>query len=138
MTNAFPTCVAHSTLSRILVDYKDLPDLTLHSLVPQVPLDGVVAHGSANVSLQHISGESHPVRVAVGSTVPAGSLNTDGLLVVRVASLSTDSTPARIARMTAQAQVRAASGCMHCKNKCNLNATAAYTYDPSAQFHKNT
>ncbi|MEW5311396.1 MAG: hypothetical protein WDW38_003116 [Sanguina aurantia] len=70
----------------------------------QVPLDGVVAHGSANVSLQHISGESHPVRVAVGSTVPAGSLNTDGLLVVRVASLSTDSTPARIARLTAQAQ----------------------------------
>jgi hypothetical protein len=71
----------------------------------QVPLDGRVVWGSANVSLQHISGESVPVRLSPGDEVPAGSLNLDGALVVRVTCGVEDSTPARIARMAAQAQV---------------------------------
>ncbi|GAX79391.1 hypothetical protein CEUSTIGMA_g6832.t1 [Chlamydomonas eustigma] len=71
----------------------------------QVPVDGIVVWGSAGVSLQHISGESQPVRMEEGSAVPAGSLNTDGLLVVRVTATSDESTPARIARMTAEAQI---------------------------------
>ena len=53
----------------------------------------------------HPSGESRPLRVGPGSVVPAGSLNADGLLAVRVTATSDDSTPARIARMTAAAQV---------------------------------
>lgn len=56
--------------------------------LPQVPLDGVVAWGVANVSLQHITGESAPVRFAPGDALPAGSLNTDGVLAVR--SLTSD------------------------------------------------
>ena len=38
----------------------------------QVPLDGITVWGTSNVSLQHISGESAPVRMSVGSQVPAG------------------------------------------------------------------
>lgn len=70
----------------------------------QVPLDGVVAWGSASVNIAHISGESLPVRMKPGSIVAAGSHSTDGLLVVRVTAGVDDSTPARIARMTEQAQ----------------------------------
>ncbi|KAG1674294.1 hypothetical protein FOA52_013483 [Chlamydomonas sp. UWO 241] len=70
----------------------------------QVPLDGVVAWGTAAVSMAHISGESVPVRVRPGTEVAAGSFSADGLLVVRVSRLADDSTPARIARMTQQAQ----------------------------------
>lgn len=69
-----------------------------------VPLDGIVVWGTASVSLQHISGESAPVRAATGSEVPAGSVNLDGSLVLRVQASMEDSTPARIARMAAQAQ----------------------------------
>eukprot|EP00983_Pelagomonas_calceolata_P009743 315807-Pelagomonas_calceolata.AAC.1 len=43
-----------------------------HTLFAQVPLDGIVVWGTASVSLQHISGESAPVRAATGSEVPAG------------------------------------------------------------------
>lgn len=71
----------------------------------QVPLDGQVTWGIAGVSMQHISGESQLVRMQVGSTVPAGSLNIDGLLVVRVTATAHESTPARIARMTEAAQI---------------------------------
>ena len=38
----------------------------------QVPLDGVVVHGSALVSIQHITGEALPVTKRVGDEVPAG------------------------------------------------------------------
>ncbi|GFH16863.1 uncharacterized protein HaLaN_13375, partial [Haematococcus lacustris] len=54
--------------------------------------------------MQHVSGESAPVPLAPGDLVPAGSVNTDGLLVVKVTAKAEDSTPARIARMAAQAQ----------------------------------
>lgn len=71
----------------------------------QVPLDGVIVWGTANLSLQHITGEEQPVKLSPGQDVPAGSLSTDGLLVVRVEATAEDSTPARIARLAAEAQV---------------------------------
>ena len=46
------------------------------------------------------------MRMAEGDEVPAGSLNTDGLMVIRVMATADESTPARIARLTATAQVR--------------------------------
>ena len=57
----------------------------LDTLTPraQVPLDGIVAYGSAFVSLENITGESLPVAKDVGDEVPAGAQNNDGLLVVR-------------------------------------------------------
>lgn len=74
----------------------------------QVPLDGVIVWGTANLSLQHITGEEQPVKLSPGKDVPAGSLSTDGLLVVRVEATAEDSTPARIARLAAEAQVSGA------------------------------
>ena len=72
----------------------------------QVPLDGVVVHGSALVSIQHITGEALPVLKRVGDEVPAGAVNSDGALVVKSIRSSEDSTPARIARLTEAAQNR--------------------------------
>ncbi|ACO66589.1 p-type ATPase superfamily, partial [Micromonas commoda] len=80
------------------------------SLLPpprsQVPLDGIVVHGSALVSIQHITGEALPVLKRVGDEVPAGAVNSDGALVVESIRSSEDSTPARIARLTEAAQNR--------------------------------
>lgn len=70
----------------------------------QVPLDGIIVYGSAQVSAKHITGESMPFAVAPGRQVPAGALNHDGLLVVRTTHVAADSTPARIARLTSSAQ----------------------------------
>lgn len=62
-------------------------------------------YGEAQVSMQHITGEAMPSRQAKGAAVPAGSQNHDGILVVRATALSDDSTPARISKMAADAQV---------------------------------
>jgi len=70
----------------------------------QVPIDGEVVSGSAMVNLEHITGESLPVTKRVGDDVPAGGEAADGALVVRTHRLASDSTPARIARLTQQAQ----------------------------------
>ena len=72
----------------------------------QVPLDGVVVHGSALVSIQHITGEALPVMKRYGDEIPAGAMNTDGALVVKSLRSSEESTPARIARLTEAAQAR--------------------------------
>ena len=71
-----------------------------------MPLDGVVTHGSALVSIQHITGEALPVSKRVGDEVPAGAVNSDGALVVKTLRSAEDSTPARIARLTEAAQNR--------------------------------
>ena len=57
--------------------------LTLWFVLEQVPLDGDIVYGEAQVSMQHITGEAMPSRLAKGASVPAGSQNHDGILVVR-------------------------------------------------------
>ena len=56
--------------------------------------------------MQHISGESLPVEVAVGQEVPGGSINHDGVLFMRATAVPDSSTPARIARLAEEALVR--------------------------------
>ena len=72
----------------------------------QVPLDGIVVHGSASVSIQHITGEALPVRRRIGDEIPAGAMNIDGVLIVKSSQSSENSTPARIAKLTERAQQR--------------------------------
>ena len=72
----------------------------------QVPLDGVIAHGQALVSAEHITGESVPVLKRQGNPVPAGSLCHDGALCVRVTQLAEESTPAKIAQLARNAQAK--------------------------------
>lgn len=71
----------------------------------QVPLDSEVVHGRSLVSMEHITGESLPAPRGLGDELPAGARNHDGALVVRALRASSQSTPARIARLTLDAQV---------------------------------
>jgi len=91
-----------------VVEAESVP-LGSHAIVKtgeQVPIDGEVVYGSAMCSLEHITGESIPVKRGVGDEVAAGAMNCNGVLVVRTTCTSAESTPARIARLTAEAQSR--------------------------------
>lgn len=94
-----------------------------------------MVHGTAQVSWSHISGEALPVQLQQGKQVPAGTLNHDGLLVVEASKGFQDSTPARIARLTAQAQARVCSQCeTHLTNFTMLYGTANYYWhEPTPQ-----
>ena len=72
----------------------------------QIPLDGAIVYGEALVSSEHITGEAFPVRKCSGDEVPAGAMNHDGVLVIKTSASASQSTPARIASLTRQAQVQ--------------------------------
>lgn len=77
----------------------------------QVPLDGIVVSGSASITVEHISGESIPVRIHPGNRVAAGSHNADGLLVLQTLETVEGSTPTRIANLAIEAQVKESYPC---------------------------
>jgi len=72
----------------------------------QVPLDGVIVHGRALVSAEHITGESLPSLRRSGDEVPAGALCHDGVLAIKALREARNSTPARIAQLARDAQAQ--------------------------------
>ena len=70
----------------------------------RVPIDGKVIAGQSSVNEATITGESMPVNKEPGENLYGGSLNQEGSLDVEVRKSATDSTPARISRLIADAQ----------------------------------
>lgn len=70
----------------------------------QFPADGVIVDGSSFANESMLTGEPLPVEKSVGDTVVGGSLNEQGSLIVRVTTVGSDSTLARIAKLVDQAQ----------------------------------
>jgi Cd2+/Zn2+-exporting ATPase len=70
----------------------------------RIPLDGVVTTGFSAVDEAPITGEPLPAEKREGDRVFAGSLNTTGLLEVRVSAAAKDSTLARVVQLVEQAQ----------------------------------
>ncbi len=70
----------------------------------RLALDGEVARGESSVDESPITGESVPAAKAAGDHVWAGSLNTTGVLEVRVTARAADSTLAHIIYLVEEAQ----------------------------------
>jgi len=93
-----------SSTKQYKVDQVQVGDLMLVKAGEIIPLDGVIVTGRALISSEHITGESIPVLRKPGDELAAGSLNRDGLLVIKAVRPAEDSTPARIAELALQAQ----------------------------------
>jgi Zn2+/Cd2+-exporting ATPase len=65
----------------------------------RIAADGVVASGRSSVDQSAITGESVPVTRHAGDDVFAGTINQDGMLVVRVTRLAGETMLARIVRL---------------------------------------
>ena len=79
-------------------------DLVVVKPGERIPADGVVDQGGGSVDEAMLTGESLPVDKEPGGHVVAGSINLDGLLVVRVMALGAETTLSRIVRMVEGAQ----------------------------------
>eukprot|EP00624_Nannochloropsis_granulata_P004403 evm.model.NODE_31921_length_33497_cov_50.621609.7 len=71
----------------------------------QVPADGEVVYGVGFVDEALITGESLPVTKRAGDRVVGGSLNTEGLFIMRVTGIGEDSTLRQIIRLMEDAQL---------------------------------
>ncbi|WP_426504492.1 heavy metal translocating P-type ATPase [Dactylosporangium sp. McL0621] len=79
-------------------------DVVLVRSGARVPADGRVVDGEAELDESMITGESRPVRRAVGDRVVAGTVATDSALRVRVDAVGEDTALAGIGRLVAHAQ----------------------------------
>ncbi len=70
----------------------------------RVPCDGTITKGSSALDDSPVTGESMPVNKTVGEAVFAGSINTDGVLEVRVDKAASDNTIARIIQLVSEAE----------------------------------
>ena len=70
----------------------------------RVPCDGTITKGSSALDDSPVTGESMPVNKTVGEAVFAGSINTDGVLEVRVDKPASDNTIARIIKLVSEAE----------------------------------
>ncbi len=70
----------------------------------RVPCDGTILAGNSSLDDSPVTGESVPVNKTVNDTVFAGSINTDGVLEVRVDKSSDDNTISRIIHMVEEAE----------------------------------
>ena len=69
-----------------------------------VPADGEIVDGSAHIDESMVTGESRPVRRAVGDSVVAGTVATDSGLRVRVTAVGDNTALAGIQRLVTEAQ----------------------------------
>jgi Cu+-exporting ATPase len=71
-----------------------------------IPVDGIVVFGYSAVNESMITGESVPVDKTVDSKVIGGTINGDGLLLVRATKVGADGTLQSIAKLVEQSQMR--------------------------------
>lgn len=69
----------------------------------RIPLDGEVLRGTSEVNQAPITGESVPVLKESGSTVYAGTINSDGALEVKSSKAASDTTLAHIIQLVGAA-----------------------------------
>ncbi len=79
-------------------------DLVLIRSGDRIPVDGMVAMGTASVNQAAITGESLAVEKHVGDIVYAGTLNEVGALEVQATKVGVETTLGQIRRMVAEAQ----------------------------------
>lgn len=88
----------------IAVDQVQLGDLVVVRPGDRVAVDGEVEEGRSHIDESVITGESLPVAKGAGDKVTGGSINAEGLLLVRTTAVGTETTLARIIRMVESAQ----------------------------------
>ena len=64
-----------------------------------IPLDGIVHSGNGNIDMSSLTGEFIPVSVSKNTKVLSGSINLDGILVIKSTSLYKDSTVTKIVNL---------------------------------------
>ncbi|MBF4629278.1 heavy metal translocating P-type ATPase [Curtobacterium flaccumfaciens] len=72
----------------------------------RVATDGVITSGRSSIDTSAVTGESIPVEVGPGDTVPAGSVNGQGLLQIEASADGRDNSLTTIVRLVEDAQAR--------------------------------
>lgn len=73
-----------------------------------VPLDGIITFGTSNVNTSALTGESAEITKTIGDEILSGSINGEGVLLVKVTKNEKDSTVSKIIDMVESASMQKA------------------------------
>ena len=86
----------NNTTTKVDPELVKINDIIVIKQGEKIPLDGIITKGEAKLNTSALTGESKLTSVSIGDEVLSGSINTKGLLEVKVTKLYNDSTVARI------------------------------------------
>ena len=95
----------HQQEKEIPIEQVRVNDLIIVKPGERIPVDGVVVEGSSHADESLVTGESLPVTKQVHDKVTGGSINAEGLLVIKTLAVGTETTLARIIRLVEDAQI---------------------------------
>ncbi len=91
-------------IKEVLAKELNIDDIVLVKQGEKISADGVVIEGGAEIDTSMITGEPMPAYKSVGDEVIAGTINTAGLIKIRVTKLSNDTTLSKIIALLNEAQ----------------------------------
>lgn len=98
----------NGTESMITVEDIQVGDIMIVKPGQKIAMDGMVVKGNSSINQAAITGESVPVEKGIDDEVFAGTLNTEGLLEVKVTKHVDDTTIAKIIHLVEEAQAERA------------------------------
>ena len=91
-------------ITTVMAKDLEIGDLVLIKQGEKVSTDAVIVEGGADIDTSMITGEPMPVFKSVGDEVIAGTLNTTGMLKVKVQKKANDTTLSKIVSLLSEAQ----------------------------------
>lgn len=91
-------------IKQVLIKELKVNDIVLVKTGEKIPCDGLILEGSANIDASMITGESLPVYKEKNDELLSGTLNTNGVLKVKVLKESNDTTLSKIIDLLKNAQ----------------------------------
>jgi Cu+-exporting ATPase len=88
----------------IPIDQVQLNDLIVVKPGERIPVDGVITEGASHVDESMLTGENLPIAKQLNDHVTGGSINAEGLIVIKTLAIGTETTLARIIRLVESAQ----------------------------------
>ncbi|WP_068612697.1 heavy metal translocating P-type ATPase [Paenibacillus tuaregi] len=88
----------------IPIESLNVGDIVIVRAGEKIPSDGTITEGDSAVNEAAITGESIPVSKSTGDTVFGGSVNTEGLLKVKIEKAYQDSSLSKIMHLVQEAQ----------------------------------
>ncbi|WP_186645767.1 heavy metal translocating P-type ATPase [Fluviispira vulneris] len=89
-------------------------NIQIHEIIPgdlievkpgnRIPIDGVIHSGTSFIDESLLTGESLPINKSVKDNVVAGSISTDGYLIIQATRQGSDNTILRMIKMVEEAQ----------------------------------
>ncbi|MDF2943326.1 MAG: heavy metal translocating P-type ATPase [Herbinix sp.] len=100
--------ITGDTISVVAPEQIEVGDLILVKPGEKVPLDGIVVKGTSFIDSRALTGESVPIEVEVEDTVLSGTINTSGVLEIKVTKPFGEATVSKILELVENASSKKA------------------------------